>query len=622
MNHVLSTPLTVYQSFTNPLCVKKITLHDLITRIKEIKLIAPPKDSDEYDRFKSEQNVVTVNGDFNGKPSYKNFNKSTGLLFCEIDTPKDFSIEERKELAVGYKSKYVVLPFVLASYLSISKTSAHFIIQLDDELAMDIDPKLFKRLYEFLNKTYFDNLLDNQCKTVNRFTCISYDPDILVNSSPKAINKEDIRPLYTLQSSNEDIGALYKSDKNDIKGLCPLYQQYPIFLERLLYKPVKDDEEGYLSYAHDFLENPRRGGYKKHKYVANYKTCISEQHFFNGIEFDRNQPVFYPDGIHFCQWVVRKKKVEEGMRKSTLLAFSRVILFNTPFISKAHFTQSLINFNNWNIEDPLLDFEVMQEADYNFDMFHDGRMEFPSETMRIRKKYVWFSSHCLLSPSERISISRKVFKDNTTARIYAAIEDLQGIKKITQRNIAESVGMTVRTVRRHLNDNPALLQLCLEFNPHIIKPKGKIETQLEEITASEVIPEKTIQVGTFKELFDNLSEHQEMLNLFYKSFKLTEDDLVSDHFNSDDSSYLTFALSCIDPNNHWVSQKERGTILTVMRKHFKNISEVDIIIYLDAKGIPHECDVMDSSLYFIDRTFLLGHVIEEFHQMVNTVEAA
>jgi hypothetical protein len=498
MNHVLSTPLDVYQSYTKPFFIKTITLNDLIKRIKEVKLFAPPKDSDDYDRFKADQNVVTVNGYFSGKPSYKTLTKATGLLFCEIDTAKELSIEERKALALTYKNKYFQLPFVLTSYLSMSKTSAHFIIQLDDELTKEIDPKLFKRLYEFLSITYFDRLLDMQCQTINRFTCISYDPDLLLNPNPKILNKEDISTLYHIQSANADIGSLYRTVKKDIKGLCPLYEYYPIFLERLKYKPVAGDEEGLLSYAHNYLENPDRIGYKKHKYVANFKTCISEQHFFNDVEFDRNQPVFYPDGIHFCQWVLGKKKVKVGNRKNTLLAFSRVILFNTPFISQVHFIQSLFDFNKRNIEEPLEDYEVMQVGENNFDLFHDGKMEFLSDTMRIRKKYLWFSSHSTLTPSERMSISKKVFKDNTTARIYAAIEDLQGIKRITQSNIAEFIEMDVRTVRRHLNDNPALLELCLEFNPHIVKPKQKIEPQLEKIITNEVITEKTIQAGLFK----------------------------------------------------------------------------------------------------------------------------
>ena len=183
------------------------------------------------------------------------------------------------------------------------------------------------------------------------------------------------------------------------------------------------------------------------------------------------------DGMEVCEIVLPKGHViREHYRAKTLGSISMKLIFNNPFCHIDYLINAVkkINFNYCEDPHPYNnpkpdDAEVQKIVLDNYSKFLDGELDFStvirkkSKKDQISKKYVFWSRQYqnIDKQTKHLEATRTYHEGRNTKnhkKFDNAIQVLQDGKKITQKQIAEYMGVSVKTVGRYMtNDFKALI---------------------------------------------------------------------------------------------------------------------------------------------------------------------
>jgi hypothetical protein len=177
------------------------------------------------------------------------------------------------------------------------------------------------------------------------------------------------------------------------------------------------------------------------------------------------------DGLEVCKVKLSDGDViKEGSRAKTLGSITMKLIFNNPFCHPAYLFRTIKGINDTYCEDPNPvghpkpdDEEVLSIVLYNYNKFLNGDLNF-SSVIRKKKKKVEISKKYVFRSRNYIDINTtithlkgvKTFSEGRRHRnmkkYLEAINNLQDGEKITQKRIADYMGMTPRNLRRYDTD--------------------------------------------------------------------------------------------------------------------------------------------------------------------------
>ena len=177
------------------------------------------------------------------------------------------------------------------------------------------------------------------------------------------------------------------------------------------------------------------------------------------------------DGLEVCEVVITKDTVfREHFRAKTLGSISMKLIFNNPFCSPELILKEVMRLNDCYSEDPhpLKNpkpnyNEVRNIVMNNYQKFITGELNFSrvirknDKTKAVSKKYVFRSlqfesTDPIVKRFEGIKTYAEGRRAKNLRRYAEAINCLQDCKKITQKRIAEFMGMSPRNLRRYRKD--------------------------------------------------------------------------------------------------------------------------------------------------------------------------
>lgn len=173
------------------------------------------------------------------------------------------------------------------------------------------------------------------------------------------------------------------------------------------------------------------------------------------------------DGMEVCEIVLPKGHViKEHFRAKTLGSISMKLIFNNPFCHIDYLIKEVIRINDIYCENPHPkkypkpdDTEVRKIVWDNYRKFLNGDLDFSKVIRKNRKnelskKYVFWSRTYkrINSDTTRLEATRTYHEGRNTKNLKLfneAIQVLQDGKKITQKRIADYLGVSTRTIRRY-----------------------------------------------------------------------------------------------------------------------------------------------------------------------------
>ncbi len=229
-------------------------------------------------------------------------------------------------------------------------------------------------------------------------------------------------------------------------------------------------------------------------YHLDYETRLDESYFTNPQMPISTDMIDGLDGLEVCKVKLSDGDViKEGSRAKTLGSITMKLIFNNPFCHPVYLFRTIKWINDTYCEDPNPvghpkpnDDEVLNIVLYNYNKFLNGDLNFGSVIRKkrkkeeISKKYV-FKSRNYININSTITHLKgvKTFSEGRRHRnmkkYLEAINNLQDGEKITQKRIADYMGMTPRNLRRYNTDEYD--ELIARYNKTLIlqsKEKSRI----------------------------------------------------------------------------------------------------------------------------------------------------
>jgi hypothetical protein len=492
--------ITVYRNIEYIIGGRQVLLSDVINgiRTKSKRLDVPKKEMLPVGYF-------SVTG-FNGRKENVNVISHTGLIIIDVDKKDnpttDFS--ELKKALMQDKLVYACFTSPSGGLKTIVKTN--ITTNEHHEAYYNAVKKYFLRAYPEIRK------VDTSGSNIARACYLPYDANAYYNPSAheyhmtdeeisqinadilkyKSIRNPDALTLdlefissdehydnmYNLIKNRTSVGLLSAGDDDERRTSVGLYDN--IFNRYRYY----DIQKKVMSTNVPFFElllwkyynpNGRNNG-------LDYITNIDER-YFNG---NPQKPISIDsiaggDGIEVCEIRFKKDSViREGQRGKTLTSITVKLIFNNPFCHPSYLLQEVSRINDVFCEDPNPidnpkpdELEILTIVTNTYNKYLDGTLDF-SRVIRkkrnagkITKRYVFFSRD-YVSVNEKVKQLEAIrtFQDGRKKKVYQkyleAIHDLQDGRKITQKRIAEYMGMTTRNLRRH--DTKAYDALIKNYN--------------------------------------------------------------------------------------------------------------------------------------------------------------
>jgi DNA-binding transcriptional regulator YiaG len=240
----------------------------------------------------------------------------------------------------------------------------------------------------------------------------------------------------------------------------------------------KNIEKGIMSTSVPFLEFII--AMNTYPYRLDWYTRLDEIYFKDNTQKPISTDIIEGlDGMEVCEIVLPKGYViKEHYRAKTLGSISMKLIFNNPFCHVDYLINAVRKINFYYCEDPHPynnpkpdDAEVRKIVTDNYRKFLDGELDFStvirkkSKKDKISKKYVFWSRHYQKKDRQTKHLeATRTYHDSRNTKSHKkfdnAIQVLQDGKKISQKRIAEHLGVSTRTIRRYMTDEcEELIQL-------------------------------------------------------------------------------------------------------------------------------------------------------------------
>ncbi len=360
------------------------------------------------------------------------------------------------------------LPFDQNAYLNRNPD----IFKLSEEEISAINTRIQRRkrqnhsetLIDVNNITFdehYDNML-NLLKTRTTIGVVNVSNNENNRTNIPIDNSENRTPIPLNFESERGTNVPIVTPPNIIPGMM-----YDNIFNELRYKTIGDI---LLSINVPFFEililkniypNGRNNG-------LSYTTRLDEQYFRNNPQKPLTTDVLEGlDGLEVCEMNLSKDTIiKEGYRGKTLSSITMKLIFNNPFCHPSHILKEVMRINNYFCEDPSPltnpkpdELEVRYIVNGHYTDFINGNLDFSrvirknNKNGKVSKKFVFFSSQYECDDKKQRQLDAiKTFRDGRKKKFESnyevAIKELQDGKKITQKRIAEYMGISARNLRR------------------------------------------------------------------------------------------------------------------------------------------------------------------------------
>jgi hypothetical protein len=347
------------------------------------------KGSTEYETLKAATLTFSPNACFYGKRSSKNLKSLTGFIYLDFDNNINPNILQ-------------ATPFVYAYWKSFSG-NGYGALALINNLTVNN----YSNVWIYLEKHFqaVGLTIDPQTKDITRQNIISYDPDILINSSCFPI---DANGVISVSINSSSKGKNIFSPPSFSSGLHNIYNSNStqFGLGRLKYKTTLDDYSGKT-----FIVIPE-GKDSRNSYLPSV--------------------------------------IEVGKRNYWLQHFTDSLLFNNPTISDKRLEREVLKANSNHCNPPLSVIEVIQIVDFKFKAHTNGDLKI------ITKKQKIWPLPTLPTKQKRIIIGQQNGILRRQETLKKLIDTYLGLKssneRVTQKMVGEQAEVSIRTVKRYWNE--------------------------------------------------------------------------------------------------------------------------------------------------------------------------
>jgi hypothetical protein len=394
--------VTIFSGYNNPRVVKSIKIDECFQmigsfrpEIEEIRAVVKSegKNSTKYKNFKKNYHCIcwsVSNFKFNYRRK-ENAVALSGYIYFDIDNISFKQIESFKDVLKSAKE-------VQGAWKSTSNNGLGFISQVEG-LSIENFDRVWSCLYDRYKEMGLP--LDKSTKDIARLNSVSFDPDIFINTTTNPIRVDELS-LDKKVSFSDHFALSNHGDQMEpsVEDLGQIF--------------IKD-----LKFTSDSPQT-------------------------NGKEF-----IVIPEGLPWLEaWI--SKEIKEGFRSSTLYALGAKLIFLNPMIQLPQIKHMLYVWNHQKCNPPLLNFEIERMAKQLWNRHISGGIKVSAN--RLRK--IFFSPSSNLSRREKQQIaSKEIGKLRTQMRwdqiVEAAKDFYNSDKIITQKNLAEYLGVALSTIKRY-----------------------------------------------------------------------------------------------------------------------------------------------------------------------------
>jgi hypothetical protein len=411
--------------------------------------------STKYNKLKQKNPVICFNALFKDGKRIEHITSTTGLVYIDFD----FGMDQQK--AIERKAQLVKNPYVYATWYSMSNCGIGCLVKADLNLTN------FNEEYHNLCKELGFDDFDTQCATPNRMNFLSHDKDIYINKD----SKKSISTGY----SNINI-ILTKTNSTITSQDTFLDEELPLKIN--LPKPI---------------------------------TAITLD-FYPEMQYENERCVYLPEGKIFYEASWPYRNAVNGKRYAILSTYAHNLLILNPTCTLEIYRQWIAHKNKLMIE-PLSDKEVNSIVDNKWknketlQPYKSRIKKFWTDPKGTQKRYSYLNAkrqvsrnkliekmedylaEALIDPSVIITqslIKNKLKIHNDKAKelfeeyeeiineynmkkepkskvgIREFLESYEGSVKITQQLIADSIGVTILTVKRNIT--PEQKQFIKNYN--------------------------------------------------------------------------------------------------------------------------------------------------------------
>lgn len=369
--------------------------------IQEIRILRENGD-DSYKELKRKlpyftPNCIVKERRLTGDAGHNNFIFSSTYIYFDFDGVDDVE---------GYKTYFIEKYGHVASLIShsCSMGGLSVLFKVKNEITLDN----FDLAWNEIRTTILaDEIVDKNCKDIGRANFISYDPDVYFNFENQ------------IELSLNEVGL----DKTSNKGATC----------------------------------------SKTKNLDNYNSSctlksIDIKQVLNNLIFETivpvNNPILDFKPVEYVS-VFAPKAINDNYKHSTYSAIIHALVHLNPNADK-NYIFGYINYLNENIAKPKMEYRELIRS-FNFYYQLATQEDQPDPPKRIKR--VHFQKECGLSRYGMICIANKINgywkKNNSINQIINARYLLeQSHEKITQKNVAELIGKSLRTVKTYWHDEP------------------------------------------------------------------------------------------------------------------------------------------------------------------------
>ena len=412
-------------------------------------------------------------GNISGRKLNANVTQHSGLIICDIDiadNPNTDFIALKKELC---NDKY--------TYACFNSPSGGIKVIVNTNIRTLLHHEAFFQSVKshYLNKYKLTKIDPSGCN-IARACYLPFDDKCYFN--PNAfiywLTDEQIDEVITTirienQSTNTSISSIQIDNisyDEHFDNLCKLLKKRT---ETGIYANIFNDfryyniERGVMDVSVPFLELI----ILKHSYPykLNWETKLDEYYFqSNPQEHINVKTIDCPEGLEVCNIGFDKDYVvKEHFRAKTLGSMTMKLIFNNPFCHPDILLKLVTRINDYFCEDPNPltnpkpnEVEVRRIVLDNYSKFLEGTLDFnrvirkKGKSNENYRKFVFRSKQYLsidrsITHLEAVRAFHDVNREIVLEKLNEAVCVLQDGNRITQKRIAEYIGMSVRNLRRY-----------------------------------------------------------------------------------------------------------------------------------------------------------------------------
>lgn len=423
--------INLFENTFKPTVINTITIEDYITYIKDgynvdevLQARNHPKGSNEYKKVKTNRHAVTFNFLFNKYKKNVNIISSTGLLFFDIDEV-DFDINK------------LDMDNIFLLHKSFGGNGYSIIVKVDGVSHRSHNE--FKDCYNSIAEQLgILNIYDKGALKMTQYTLFSYDPNIIVNNNAitlvPIINKRDtttIKCKDKISNIKRDTTTIKeeltkRTKTNELVGMSLFYSNENFI--NVTFESVLDE------YNEDCV------------YIAEGKPYYR---------------VFTPFGADG-----KPKKIVDGDKHKVISMYTNNLLFLNPTIGSKQLSILIRNMINTHCYSVVPEGNLKSIIDYKYKELLEGNLKPYGE--RIKKFWVNPSVDNKLSVYN--AKRRSIGIDALDAFFSDELLDIH--HKVTYKFIADSIGVSEKTIKRRFNDNPDYKQALKGHNSNYVKTKS------------------------------------------------------------------------------------------------------------------------------------------------------